>query len=54
MYSGPVIQVNGMRDVSNLLQTKVAFFSLSLNQSNRSANVTNWPVGEKEVNYSIF
>ena len=49
VYTGPVSQVNDMRNASNLLQTKVASFSLPLSQSNRSANVTNWPVNGKEV-----
>ena len=49
VYTGPVSQVNDMCNASNLLQAKVASFSLPLNQSNRSANVTNWPVNGKEV-----
>ena len=49
VYTGPVSQVNDMRNASNLLQAKVASFSLPLTQPSRSANVTNWPVNGKEV-----
>ena len=49
MYTGPVSQVNDMHNAPNLLQAKVTSFSPPLNQSNRSANVTNWPVNGEAV-----
>ena len=50
VYTGPVCQVHDMRNASDLLQAKV----LPRNQSDRSANVTNWPVNGKDVKESIF
>ena len=49
VYTGPVSQVYDMRTAPNLLQAKVASLSFPGNQSNRSANVTNWPVNGKDV-----